>query len=504
MPQALTYPGVYVEEVSSGVRTITGVATSIALFVGWAGRGPVDAATRILSFADFERKYGGLDTRSFLGYAVRDFFNNGGTDAYVVRIAPTTTGETPNPDAPVPATAAIGSLAVTASSPGEWGNKYGVRIVQRPDDAARFKLEVTLGDPTDDAVVAQVVEVFENMSTTATDSRFVETVVNGRSQIVTVTVAATPVADVEAPLEDGADGEVLEADDDVFTTALADLFDVGGAADKLDIFNLVCVPGLTAGDHIATLRANCAKKRAFLIVDSKEGATLESVQDDLDAMAGGDMSYGALYYPRVRAGDPLQSGAVRSFPSCGIVAGIYARTDARRGVWKAPAGTDAAINGIVGLEQTLSDAENGVLNPLAINCLRTMPVYGNIVWGARTMEGNNDRGSEWKYVPVRRLALFLEESLYRGTQWVVFEPNDEPLWSQIRLNVGAFMQSLFREGAFQGTTPREAYFVKCDRTTTTQDDINRGVVNIHVGFAPLKPAEFVILRIQQIAGELAT
>ena len=145
-----------------------------------------------------------------------------------------------------------------------------------------------------------------------------------------------------------------------------------------------------------------------------------------------------------------------------------------------------------------------MLNPLGINCLRTFPVYGNVCWGARTLDGADALASEWKYVPVRRFALFLEESLYRGTKWVVFEPNDEPLWAQIRLNVGAFMHNLFRQGAFQGTTPREAYLVKCDKETTTQTDINNGIVNILVGFAPLKPAEFVIIKIQQLAGQIET
>ena len=148
------------------------------------------------------------------------------------------------------------------------------------------------------------------------------------------------------------------------------------------------------------------------------------------------------------------------------------------------------------------DAENGDLNPLGINCLRSFPVVGRVVWGSRTLRGADQLADEWKYVPVRRTALFIEESLYRGTQWVVFEPNDEPLWAQIRLNVGAFMQGLFRQGAFQGSTPREAYFVKCDKETTTQNDINLGIVNIVVGFAPLKPAEFVIIKLQQIAGQI--
>jgi phage tail sheath protein FI len=186
------------------------------------------------------------------------------------------------------------------------------------------------------------------------------------------------------------------------------------------------------------------------------------------------------------------------------VAGIFARTDTQRGVWKAPAGLDATLAGVLDLSVRLDDPDNGELNPLGINCLRSLPAAGKVVWGARTREGDDRRTSEWKYIPVRRLALFLEESLYRGTQWVVFEPNDEPLWSQIRLNVGAFMHNLFRQGAFQGSSPRDAYLVKCDKETTTQNDIDLGIVNIVVGFAPLKPAEFVILKIQQLAGQIET
>jgi len=192
---------------------------------------------------------------------------------------------------------------------------------------------------------------------------------------------------------------------------------------------------------------------------------------------------------------------VETFVPCGILAGVMARTDAQRGVWKAPAGLDASLNGVDALQVNLNDAANGILNPLGINCLRSFP-SGRVAWGARTLRGADRDADEYKYIPVRRLALFLEESLYRGTQWVVFEPNDEPLWAQIRLNVGAFMQNLFRQGAFQGRTPREAYLVKCDKETTTQNDINLGIVNILVGFAPLKPAEFVIIKIQQLAGQV--
>jgi uncharacterized protein len=189
---------------------------------------------------------------------------------------------------------------------------------------------------------------------------------------------------------------------------------------------------------------------------------------------------------------------MRKVAPSGTVAGVWARTDASRGVWKAPAGTEATLAGVQSLGYRLTDAENGVLNPLAINCLRTFPIYGPVTWGARTLYGADQMADEYKYIPIRRLALFLEESLFRGTQWVVFEPNDAPLWSQIRLNVGAFMQTLFLQGAFQGKSPQDAYFVICDATNNPQILIDQGIVTISVGFAPLKPAEFVVVQIQQI------
>jgi phage tail sheath protein FI len=251
------------------------------------------------------------------------------------------------------------------------------------------------------------------------------------------------------------------------------------------------------------LQEFCRKRRAFLIADTAEADDFDDLKGGLNAsLTGNDAINAALYFPRVIAPDPLQENRPAEFPACGFVAGLYARTDASRGVWKAPAGTEASLTGVIGVKFPLTNDENGVLNPQAINCIRTFPVYGTVIWGARTLQGNDERGSEWKYVPIRRTALFIEESLFRALKWVVFEPNDEPLWAQIRLNVGAFMHDLFRQGAFQGRTPRDAYFVKCDSETTTQSDINRGIVNIVVGFAPLKPAEFVIVKIQQIAGQI--
>jgi phage tail sheath protein FI len=503
MPVALLQPGVYIEEVPSGVRTITGVATSITLFIGWARRGPIDRALRITSFADFERLYGGLvnEDEAYLGYAVRAFYQNGGSDAYVVRIAQTEAED--DADNAATATAAFGDLSLSASSPGEWAADFSVRVTLRADDNTRFTVDVI--QPTANNAV---LESFVNLSFDPTDARFAPNVIDGRSAFIDglAFASAPPVAPTPGTqaLAGGADGAFLAPNDADFTGRLAALFAAGGIADRIDLFNIICVAGLTDPTAVADLQTRAQERRAFLVVDSDPSAVVGDVGDLDAAIIGADARNSALYFPWIRAADPLRANAVRAFPPSGSVAGIMARTDATRGVWKAPAGTEASLNGALGLTITMSDAENGQLNPRGVNCLRTMPVFGNIVWGSRTLHGDDQRGSEWKYTPVRRMALFLEESLFRGTQWVVFEPNDEPLWAQIRLNVGAFLQGLFRQGAFQGATPRQAYFVKCDRETTTQADINLGIVNIHVGFAPLKPAEFVVLRIQQIAGDITT
>jgi phage tail sheath protein FI len=279
---------------------------------------------------------------------------------------------------------------------------------------------------------------------------------------------------------------------------------------KADLFNLLCIPphapdGQIEPGLVADAAAFCQSRRAIFLVDPPTGwpdtATARGNVEAIRTAIGGPRRNAALYFPALRQVDPLRDNQVGTFAPCGAVAGVIARTDATRGVWKAPAGLEASIAGLSGLATSLTDAENGQLNPLGVNCLRLMPGGGNVVWGARTLDGADMLASEWKYLPVRRLALFVEESLYRGTHWVVFEPNDEPLWAQIRLNVGAFMQDLFRQGAFAGTTARQAYSVLCDRTTTTPLDQERGIVNILVGFAPLRPAEFVVVRIQQLAAQ---
>ncbi len=285
------------------------------------------------------------------------------------------------------------------------------------------------------------------------------------------------------------------------------------ALKKVDIFNILCLPVAPEHTHdaqtLSTAAEFCQKRRAMLIVDppsdpSSNPWTGNQLQVETVAQhpaISPSSSYAAQYYPNLIVTDERTKKQLTVGPS-GAVAGVWAATDAGRGVWKAPAGTEATISGITDLGAHIDDPENGDLNQIGVNCLRTMPLVGPLVWGARTTKGVDQFPDQWKYLPVRRTALFIEESLRRGTQWVVFEPNDEPLWASIRLNVGAFMNGLFRQGAFEGSTPQEAYLVKCDLDNNPQSQIDLGIVNILVGFAPLKPAEFVIISIQQQTGQV--
>lgn len=518
MPITPTYPGVYIEEIPSGVRTITGVATSITAFVGRALRGPVNEPVTINSFGDFERQFGGLWLDSTMSYAVRDFYLNGGSQAIIVRLNNGATAATVT----VPT-----GLTLRAKTPGIWGEKLRVRIDYKTKD----ETDTTLYNLTVRDTSTGTEERFINLSSTATAIRSVDKVLAQDSTLIevvgtppgsrpTASTAASPGVDpfsATAPANsyvqansDGDDGTDLS--DSQYTGSRSAKTGIYALL-KTDLFNLLCIPPISRTEDVdvdTTLTealALCQERRAMLIVDAP--ADWDAVADAVAGIGSFGLSglparNAALFFPRLRQPDPLQEGRIDTFAPCGVMAGIFARTDTQRGVWKAPAGLDASLSGVPDLSVSLTNAENGQLNPLAVNCLRSFPVYGRVVWGARTLRGADQLADEYKYIPVRRLALFIEESLYRGTQWVVFEPNDEPLWAQIRLNLGAFMQNLFRQGAFQGSSPRDAYFVKCDKETTTQNDINLGIVNIVVGFAPLKPAEFVIVKLQQMAGQIAT
>jgi phage tail sheath protein FI len=649
MAVAVSYPGVYIEEIPSGVRTIVGVATSIGAFVDFFAQGPMNKAVRILSFADFERQFGGLDTRSEASYGIQQFFLNGGSEAYVVRTTSATADKAAGAAAIGLADSAGGSavLTATAKSEGAWGNSIRLDVdFATTDPSKQFNLTVTqLGSVSGQQKVLAT-ETFRNLVIDPTQPNDAAAVVTAGSRLINLADASGSTGkrpqmtgtltkgnpDATAPAKDDtmdvslgttklgttaglpaaqttlagvasalqslirkvdpklgnatvsvigsastttwlvADPGTAKPDDFLAlsgTIATKLGFDTtrqnvqqyalgGGAAQAqvlpgstqqagtdgtwdpvgdpggvtsgligdpnaktgihalldVDLFNILCLP-VTANlpdTNAAALAAEaeklCTDRRAMYVVDAPQQAgdrdTLDGVMNWLDANASLRSRNAALYFPRVDIADPLNAFRARATPASGTVAGLYARIDGSRGVWKAPAGTEASLSGVQSLEYKLTDGENGVLNPLAINCLRVFPIYGPVCWGARTLMGADQQADDYKYVPVRRLALFIEESLFRGTQWVVFEPNDEPLWAQIRLNVGAFMHNLFRQGAFQGQTPQEAYFVKCDKDTTTQNDINLGIVNIVVGFAPLKPAEFVIIQIQQIAGQIVT
>jgi phage tail sheath protein FI len=526
MPTSPTYPGVYIEEIPSGVRTITGVATSIAAFIGRALRGPTNEPITINSFGDFERIFGGLWGGSSLGFAVRDFYLNGGGQAIIVRLYHAESGTGAKP---AQAKLTADSLGLEAANSGVWGNKLRVRVDHntRPlqsGEAADSLFNLTVRDGETGAI-----ESFRNISITAGHPRQVDKVLLNESQLVRLTgnlPTARPAksndpAAGKDPWEDNqpatnykvvaageaSDGTALTKADD-FTPANAETNKKGlYALAKADLFNLLCIPPYLAGGNVDTnliseAAVYCERRRAMLLVDPPiEWTTKDQAKSGMVGL-GTTSKNAALYFPRLRQPHPLKENQLEEFVPCGAVAGIFARTDAQRGVWKAPAGLEATLVGVPGLSVLLNDQENGELNPMGINCLRVMAPAGPLVWGARTLQGDDRFASEWKYVSVRRLALFIEESLYRGTQWVVFEPNDAPLWAQIRLNIGAFMHNLFRQGAFQGQTPQEAYFVKCDKETTTQADINLGIVNIMIGIAPVKPAEFVIIKLQQMAGQI--
>jgi uncharacterized protein len=522
MPPTLTYPGVYIEELPSGVHTITGVATSIAAFAGWAPQGSVTEAVMVESWSDFAREFGGLSSGNYLGYTVNQFFANGGQQAYIVRLVATVTDTPTAVKFAATAKGIVSTLTLFASSPGQWGNNLLITVTPSTLDATRFSVQVQLVS----GLQKITVENFSNLSVSPTDPEYVVNVIDNDSNYITFldpTVSPPPIP--APPALPGAtasgnlgtstvgdDGDVLVpvAPSGNFERAL--LSSVGQVGinllDRVDIFNLLCVPAETDEATVKTLQTYCKGKRAFYIVDPPKLTTIANLTTSGPAGAAGlsvigpDAANAAYYFPWVSAPDPLASNRPALFPPCGFVAGVYASTDSSRGVWKAPAGVDAGLTAEMGLQYVLSDLQNGDLNIKAVNCLREFKVYGDVVWGARTLAGDNQAGSQWKYVPIRRLALFLESSLYGGTQWVVFEPNDERLWGQIRLNVGAFMQGLFLQGAFQGTSPQQAYFVKCDAENNPQSSIDMGIVNVLVGFAPLYPAEFVVIQIQQMAGQL--
>jgi uncharacterized protein len=637
----LSYPGVYVEEVSSGVRPIAAASTSIAAFVGVAEKGPVGQAVKVFNFTDYQTRYGGFIAGLFLSHAVFQFFNNGGTQCYVVRV----TGANPvaanivvadrtaNPQA---------SLTLSATSVGIWGNGLAIAIADGTNDPGNeFKLSVHR-----EGELAPL-ETFDNLSMTPNAPNFVETVAktskyirvaanlgntnaqpgtslgskppplslegtgrnslriningDGYQEVILegqMNSAASIAAAIQTAVrklrklrastnqnafnnftcqvsngvllltsgETGLSSAVYVAPASISSRDAAGLLGLGqrnsgseilGSAtirprnnppgtppdnyyrigdsalpsagvisvqagsdgttittdqpyidalraldDKEDV-SLIAVPGIGSPGLIGDAMSYCANRSlsdCFFIGEmSQDDDPVEDAKTFRDAITPKN-SYGAIYVPWVRMLDPTGKSAEPILvPPSGYVAGLYAKTDGQRGVWKAPAGAGVALAGGVGLAVNLTDVQQGNLNPININVIRQFGGSGIVLWGARTLTSD----PEWTYIPVRRTAIFLRVSIYRGIQWAVFEPNDEDLWSSLRLNIGSFMMNLFRQGAFQGATPAQAFFVKCDNETTTQAEIDAGIVIVLVGFAPLRPAEFVVVKISQKVGQTA-
>lgn len=642
----VTYPGVYMEEVSSGVRPIQAASTSTCAFIGVAERGEIGVARKIFSFTEFTALYGGFLSQDYLAHGVFQFFNNGGSQAYVIRVA--RDAETAEITLQDRAGAPQDTLVVRALSEGAWGNALQLRVNSAAalDPENTFDLEVHRFGPGDDEPV--LLERFEGLSMDPASSRSVVTVVNSGSATIRVEQVAgntnqtagfaegTPVTgpgdllganqrrlrvslhgdglqevdltsellgqdlsvleNIRAALQTviravspmrastpaaaysaaavtiggagndqlritsgqagaASSAEVREADDllanaagplgfgpgvrlvggasqmrppdtapgafylvgdspvagavsaiqagsDGTTPQDLDYISAMSALDTVRDVSLLAVPGI-GSEAVADAGMNYGRNRplsdVFYIADmAATDDVLAEAEAWRDAIAGAN-SYGAVYFPWLRMLDPAGGPEPVLAPPSGYVAGIYARTDARRGVWTSPAGLEANVAGAVGLAAELTDVQQGNLNvnPKSVCVIRRFPASGIVVWGARSLSSD----PQWRYISPRRMAIFLRVSIFNGIQWAVFQPNDEPLWAQLRLNLNAFMNTLFRQGAFQGATPSEAFFVKVDAETTTQADIDNGVVNILVGFAPLKPAEFIVVRLSQKAGQ---
>jgi uncharacterized protein len=531
MSVTTTYPGIYIQELPRNTHTIAAAPTSVAVFVGYTHpfltpSANFGQALELFSFSDYERLFGGFYQSSIIdanvSYAVNEFFTNGGTNAYVVGLNPTSyfddTGHS------------VGSVTAAAASVAT-GAGIGITFTAvQPTDAIPIvvKINNVQNGTSADLILTYggQTEVYRKISLLAADPNFLTTRVNGLSQLVTVSPdTAYPVsftspsytATLSTTLPNHAIG-VFNATD--FLT----VFQEDSWLDKVPVFNLLVTPGIVNNAVLSEALAFAERKLAFFIMDPPPDDCADSSTGSTNLIAGfvsgGDgegnvaplSPNGALYFPYLLADNPVTglptnaAGRTFTLPPSGYVAGIYAATDASRGVWKAPAGYATTLLDTTGVVATgvMTDSRQGVLNPLGVNCIRSFPGAGTVVFGARTLVTQNQAFQQWWYVPVRRMALFLEQTLKANLTWVIFEPNDTPLWTAIRISIQGFMLSLFNQGAFAGTTPSDAFQVKCDSTTTTPTEQGNGIVNIIVAFAPLRPAEFVIVKIAQLAGQASS
>jgi Bacteriophage tail sheath protein len=515
MPSYLS-PGVYVEEVEAGSRPIEGVGTAVAAFVGLAASGPYNEPTLVTNWSQFTQIFGEFTDGAYLAHAVYGYFLNGGGTCYVVRI-----GESPAPEgadgaAPQQRTAgkqrgkaavaagprtALGGFQVAALD--GTGDGLSVEVADGGEGEDLFTLVVKRGDRTE--------ESFE-VSAKRSQRNYVVTVVREKSRLITVeepggTQAVGRPGNQSVAVPPGAAPAVLPA------AVTPDQY-VGNSADRtgfagleaVDEVTMLAVPDLMSAYEQGALDAEGVKAvqlamiahcelmgNRVAVIDPPPALGPQQVKDWRQTGAGYDSKYAALYYPWIKVADPA-TGRTRFVPPCGAMAGVWARTDENRGVHKAPA--NEVVRGAVELATALTKAENDLLNPIGVNCIRAFPGRGIRVWGARTLSSD----PAWRYLNVRRLFNYLEESILVGTQWVVFEPNDDALWARIRRTIAAFLVNEWRKGALFGLTPDEAFYVKCDRETNPAEGIDAGQVVCEIGVAPVKPAEFVIFRLAQFSG----
>jgi uncharacterized protein len=543
---SLQHPGVYVREVSSGVRVVEGVPTSTTIFVGETERGPL-TPTRIKGIADYERSFGRFLRATATGtvpvtmrYSIGGYFANGGTSAYVLRAMPAAaaayaqrtcilTPTIPPPTTPPPPTTA----AFVAADPGVWANGHlSVLVVTsssgNPDEARVLVFYRDLQRPTDRRVLVEDFDRMQVTSAAATAENDIAQVLQ-RSSYIRWAPGATPPPNLGA-IRDLTTAQVrptdltnAQIDGGALSGGLGGALsaagtDMQGILSRLDGIDdaalLVFAPdtwaqsqgtdsgtAATLHDEVRGYVQNRPKLDLFYVADLPAQHTASSVTAAasaarVTAQAAARTDFMGWYWPHLRVGDPIGQGLnpTRVIPPAGFVAGLFARTDRLRGVWKAPAGVETALSSITGVQHELLDGHQDDLNPIGVNVIRPIPGAGVVLWGSRTTVP----GGEWRYVPVRRTAMFLRKSIYNGIQWAVFEPNTTDLWRALRNTISAFMETQYRNGAFAGATSKDAYFVKCDSETTPESAQLAGVVNIVVGFAPLRPAEFVVVTLTQM------
>lgn len=513
MPNYLS-PGVYVEEVSSGVKPIAGVGTSIGAFIGLTEKGTIGKPTLITNWSQFTNEFGGFTPNAYLPYAVYNFFAEGGTTCYVVRVIPDD-AETATYIVKDRSEEEVNLIQITARSQGSWGNRISFVIGKATnaenDEDLRFKLTIKYNELFDDEYAGEepegeIVEVFDNLLLTNIEEK-----VNDVSSFVSVKV----LRDLDSLDEmervpvynDGKEDEAIHlvngADGRQAGKEYADPETGVHAFDVIDEINILAAPDvadLDSGRDIIIDMLNYCKQRGdcFFVADPPHGLTPSGVkafkEGTGDYLGSNPLnsSYGALYYPWVYINDPL-TGKRKLVPPSGAIIGTYAYVDSTRGVHKAPAGTtDGYLDTAVGIERIITKGEQEILNPLGINVIRSLP-EGICVWGARTLSSD----SEWQYINIRRLMMYIEESVDKGSQWVVFEPNDPSLWGKVKRNLSAFLTRVWRDGALYGGTQEEAFFVKVDEENNPPATRDAGQLIIEVGVAPVKPAEFVIIRVSQ-------